>query len=1136
MSNNLTTTHGGSTTLELLAQYNDHRSQKDKSIEHIEKGTSSEKDNRPSYDEIFTENIKLKLQVQEHESEIESLKKVIDILQKNREASLDVVLEQIQNDSRDSHVPEHSFVLPPRSAERKTHNKSLNLPIPTLSPSLQEDDSVLPETIVTPTIPQIDITSNSIPNRSNTSISRKHLQNMILNEEIETNSGYSSPKIVSRSISSPTKIHSEQSASPAASVTYTTSRITIKSPNKTPKSPVQERLRSPQNPNRMTAVINNHLHSPLKAATPNNLDELTECQGQQFSKNIMQKNEHAFSSVTSSAYTTATPSSLTKSPLSHSKTKENSNDTSNFSPASKEKLNNFTQLLDSSFGEEDSVKPEIRGSAIAKPIMNETLPPPPAPPTFFSPTSSTDGKNTTPLSSHLASPVILNRKDDVVNANGASNLRNSALTSSLSSPSTKSSAASQNTSLPLNPPTDAPSKQKQSIETASINSNNTANTFNSTSQGSLKASRRPHASSVSTVKSAAQSFKSEIPLFVQPEDFGTIQIEVLSTLYKENEDDLSTLFAIIDRKSGKEMFEFSKSIHKVRELDVYMKSHIPDLPLPSLPDRQFFQTLSPVKVDTRRNILNQYYTSIFSIPEFPPNVGLKIAQYISTDTVMTPPMMDENKKDGSLLLRKPKTLTGNSSWRVRYGVLRDDVLQLLDKNQAMETIRLRQASIELIPNLPEDRFGTKNGFLITEHKKSGLSTSTKYYICTETPKERELWLSAFSDYIDPSQSLSLSNSRNVTYANDTDSASHLSANSHFSKFGNTTTLATETSSYVTDLTQEYSSNNTNNNNYMVNGDNIDTNLSSHSNPLANSTFSADEEKDNRRVKMRSLFPFKKLTAPTSAMNHLGISVSNDSDSPTSPDFVIKSPSKKLMEIPKTTNFSSMAHPTAVVFGSSLETCLRLSSHKYQSIYDLPSVVYRCLEYLYKNRGIQEEGIFRLSGSSTVIKTLQERFDKEHDVDLCRYNENIESKDDGMSPSLYISVNTVSGLLKLYLRNLPHLLFGDEQFLSFKRVVDENHNDPVQVSLGFRELVQSGVVPHANLSLMYALFELLVRINENSKFNKMNLRNLCIVFSPTLNIPITMLQPFITDFACIFHGEEPIKEEERERVDIHIPQV
>ncbi|QHS76621.1 GTPase-activating protein BEM3 [Saccharomyces paradoxus] len=1126
MTDNLTTTHGGSTTLELLAQYNDHRSKKDKSIEHIEKGTSSEKEKKPSYDEIFTENIKLKLQVQEHETEIESLKKVIDILQKNREASLEVVLEQVQNDSRDSYVAEQSFVLPPRSAERKAHIKSLNLPIPTLSPPLQQGSEVALETSVTPTVPQIDVTSN-------TSISRKHLQNMILSEEIEASSSFSSPKIVSRSVSSPTQIHSEQLASPAASVTYTTSRITIKSPNKGPKSPLQERLRSPQNPNRMTAVINNHLHSPLKASASNNLDELTESKNQQLPNNSIQKNDRAYSSVTSSAYTTGTPSSIVKSPSPLLEVKEGENKTLGFSPASKEKLDDFTQLLDSSFGEEDLVNNDVKDPVSIKSKMNESLPPPPAPPTFFSPTSNGNMKNATPLSSHLASPVILNKKDDSFGSKCAKNLKKPPLTSSLPNSSTKLSTVNQNASLSPNPPAESSSKQKQSVEAASIHSTNTTNTFGSTPQGSLKTFRRPHASSVSTVKSAAQSLKSDIPLFVQPEDFGTIQIEVLSTLYRDNEDDLSILIAIIDRKSGKEMFKFSKSIHKVRELDVYMKSHVPDLPLPTLPDRQLFQTLSPTKVDTRKNILNQYYTSIFSVPEFPQNVGLKIAQFISTDTVMTPPMMDDNVKDGSLLLRRPKTLTGNSTWRVRYGILRDDVLQLFDKNQLTETIKLRQSSIELIPNLPEDRFGTRNGFLITEHKKSGLSTSTKYYICTETSKERELWLSAFSDYIDPSQTSSLSNSRN---ANEVDSASHLSVGTHHSKFGNASTSSTETPSYVTDLTREYNSNNSisNNNSYTANSDGIDSNSSSYSNFLSSST--TDEEKDSRRAKMRSLFPFKKLTGPASAMNHIGITMSNDSDSPTSPDSIIKSPSKKLMEVPTSSNSSPVPHSSTTIFGSSLETCLRLSSHKYQNVYDLPSVVYRCLEYLYKNRGIQEEGIFRLSGSSTVIKTLQERFDKEYDVDLCRYNENIEAKDDETSPSLYIGVNTVSGLLKLYLRNLPHLLFGDEQFLSFKRVVDENHNNPVQISLGFKELIESGLVPHANLSLMYALFELLVRINENSKFNKMNLRNLCIVFSPTLNIPISMLQPFITDFVCIFQGGDPVKEEEREKVDIHIPQV
>ena len=526
MTDNLTATHGGSTTLELLAQYNDHRSKKDKSIEHIEKGTCSGKERNPSYDEIFTENIKLKLQVQEYETEIESLKKVIDMLQKNREASLEVVLEQVQNDSRDSYVNDQSFVLPPRSAERKAHIKSLNLPIPTLSPPLQQGSDVALETSVTPTVPQIDVTSN-------TSISRKHLQNMILNDEIEANSSFSSPKIINRSVSSPTKIHSEQLASPAASVTYTTSRITIKSPNKGSKSPLQERLRSPQNPNRMTAVINNHLHSPLKASTSNNLDELTESKSQQLTNDAIQKNDRVYSSVTSSAYTTGTPTSAAKSPSSLLEVKEGENKALGFSPASKEKLDDFTQLLDSSFGEEDLVNTDSKDPLSIKSTINESLLPPPAPPTFFSPTSSGNIKNSTPLSSHLASPVILNKKDDNFGAQSAKNLKKPVLTSSLPNPSTKLSTTSQNASLPPNPPVESSSKQKQLGETASIHSTNTLNTFSSTPQGSLKTLRRPHASSVSTVKSVAQSLKSDIPLFVQPEDFGTIQIEVLSTLYRD---------------------------------------------------------------------------------------------------------------------------------------------------------------------------------------------------------------------------------------------------------------------------------------------------------------------------------------------------------------------------------------------------------------------------------------------------------------------------------------------------------------------------------------------------------------------------------------------------------------------------
>ena len=103
-------------------------------------------------------------------------------------------------------------------------------------------------------------------------------------------------------------------------------------------------------------------------------------------------------------------------------------------------------------------------------------------------------------------------------------------------------------------------------------------------------------------------------------------------------------------------------------------------------------------------------------------------------------------------------------------------------------------------------------------------------------------------------------------------------------------------------------------------------------------------------------------------------------------------------------------------------------------------------------------------------------------------------------------------------------------------MDRNNANPEKIAIDSRELIRSGAIKEANLSLMYALFELLVRIQENNACNKMNLRNLCIVFSPTLNIPVTILQPLIVDFNCIFKNEPPVKKTDRERIDIHIPHV
>ena len=43
------------------------------------------------------------------------------------------------------------------------------------------------------------------------------------------------------------------------------------------------------------------------------------------------------------------------------------------------------------------------------------------------------------------------------------------------------------------------------------------------------------------------------------------------------------------------------------------------------------------------------------------------------------------------------------------------------------------------------------------------------------------------------------------------------------------------------------------------------------------------------------------------------------------------------------------------------------------IASLPAIVFRCIQYLESKKADQEEGIYRLSGSSAVIKSLKDRF-------------------------------------------------------------------------------------------------------------------------------------------------------------------
>jgi RalA-binding protein 1 len=188
-----------------------------------------------------------------------------------------------------------------------------------------------------------------------------------------------------------------------------------------------------------------------------------------------------------------------------------------------------------------------------------------------------------------------------------------------------------------------------------------------------------------------------------------------------------------------------------------------------------------------------------------------------------------------------------------------------------------------------------------------------------------------------------------------------------------------------------------------------------------------------------------------------------------------------------------------VFGVPLSESIAISSiHEGLA---LPSVVYRCIEYLEKRNAFMEEGIYRLSGSSAVIKTLKDRFNMEGDVDL-------------LSENQYFDPHAIAGLLKTFLRELPTSVLTRELHMDFMRVNDLQDRAERVNELG--HLVAQ--LPLANYSLLRTLCSHLIKIIEHSDVNKMTMRNVGIVFSPTLAIGAGIFALFLTEFDSVFETD------------------
>ncbi|KAH9820193.1 hypothetical protein DFH28DRAFT_1080019 [Melampsora americana] len=190
-----------------------------------------------------------------------------------------------------------------------------------------------------------------------------------------------------------------------------------------------------------------------------------------------------------------------------------------------------------------------------------------------------------------------------------------------------------------------------------------------------------------------------------------------------------------------------------------------------------------------------------------------------------------------------------------------------------------------------------------------------------------------------------------------------------------------------------------------------------------------------------------------------------------------------------------------VFGVSLQEAVSVA--RVHEGLDLPAVVFRCVEFLEAKGAIEEEGIYRLSGSSVSIKAFKERFNTEGDYNL------LES-----SKTEFHDVHAVAGLLKQFLRELVSPILTRELHPEFLKVIDLTQRSDKVNELG-RLCAE---LPLPNYTLLRFLSAHLIHIVQNEKINKMSMRNVGIVFSPTLGMPAPLFALLLKEFDLVFNIE------------------
>ncbi|XP_029638348.1 uncharacterized protein LOC115213490 isoform X3 [Octopus sinensis] len=156
---------------------------------------------------------------------------------------------------------------------------------------------------------------------------------------------------------------------------------------------------------------------------------------------------------------------------------------------------------------------------------------------------------------------------------------------------------------------------------------------------------------------------------------------------------------------------------------------------------------------------------------------------------------------------------------------------------------------------------------------------------------------------------------------------------------------------------------------------------------------------------------------------------------------------------------------------------------------IPDIIPICTRELEK-RGLDEVGIYRVSGGLTEVKQLKCAFEK----NTMKARRIVEDND--------CSVHTIAAVLKLYFRELPEPLFTNLLYDKFIGISDIK--EPEQKEKELISLIHS--LPEVNYNILLHMLDHLKCVHEYSSQNKMTNGNLSVIFGQSLMQPAPTPEP------------------------------